>query len=134
MSWKKGNKGSDVVTGFLDQGVFFEGHLEFSGTLRLDGSIKGTIKTGDHLLVGENGVLEAEVHAGTVSISGKVTGVIHAKERVQIHTKGRVSGEIHTPVLVIETGAIFDGKSFMTEPGSPGPGVDQENRVTLQTG
>ncbi|MBZ5551815.1 MAG: polymer-forming cytoskeletal protein [Acidobacteriia bacterium] len=133
MNWKK-DKGPDVVTGFLDQGVFFEGHLEFSGTLRVDGSIKGTIKTDDHLLVGEHGVLEAEIHAGTVSIGGKVTGVIHAKERVQIHSKGRVSGEIHTPVLVIETGAIFDGKSFMTEPMESHPGVEQPDRVAAHAG
>ncbi|MBZ5534905.1 MAG: polymer-forming cytoskeletal protein [Acidobacteriia bacterium] len=133
MNWKK-DKGPDVVTGFLDQGVFFEGHLAFSGTLRVDGSIKGTIKTDDHLLVGEHGVLEAEIHAGTVSIGGRVTGVIHAKERVQIHSKGRVSGEIHTPVLIIETGAIFDGKSFMTEPGDSHSEIEQPERVAAPVG
>lgn len=120
MQWKKGSKGSDEVTGFLDQGAFFEGHLQFSGTLRIDGSLKGTIQTEDHLVIGENGILEAEVHAGTVSISGKVTGVVNAKEKVVIHPKGRVSGEIHSPALIIEQGAIFDGKTFMTHsPGEP---------------
>jgi cytoskeletal protein CcmA (bactofilin family) len=131
MRWKKSNTGSDVVTGFVDQGVFFEGHLEFSGTLRIDGSLKGTIKTDDHLLIGENGILEAEVYAGTVSISGKVTGVIHAKEKVRIHPKGRVSGEIYTPLLEIETGAIFDGKTFMTQASNVN--VSQENGGRLST-
>lgn len=133
MNWKK-DKGPDVVTGFLDQGVSIEGHMEFSGTLRVDGTIKGTIKTTDHLLVGEHGVLEAEIHAGTVSIGGKVTGAIHATERVQIHSKGRVSGEIHTPVLIIETGAIFDGKSFMNEPKDSHSGIEQPDRVPAQVG
>jgi cytoskeletal protein CcmA (bactofilin family) len=133
MNWRK-DKGSDVVTGFLDQGVSFEGHLTFSGTLRVDGFIKGTIKTEDHLLVGEHGVLEADIQAGTVSIGGRVTGVIHAKERVQIHSKGRVSGEIHTPVLIIETGAIFDGKSFMTEGKEIRGNVEKPDRAAAQVG
>ncbi len=134
MSWKKGSKDSDVVTGFIDQGVFFEGHLEFSGTLRIDGSVKGTIKTEDHLLIGENGILEAEIYAGTVSISGKVVGVIHAKEKVQIHPKGRVSGELYTPALEIETGAIFDGKTFMSQAGGSTVSIDQAERSSIQSG
>lgn len=133
MAWKKGNHGSDVVTGFVDQGVFFEGHLEFTGTLRIDGSIKGTIKTDDHLLIGENGILEAEIHAGTVSISGKVIGVIHAKEKVQIHPKGRVSGEIYTPLLEIETGAIFDGKTFMSQAGAATVSIEQGDRTAARS-
>ncbi len=126
MSWKKANKGSEDVTGFIDQGVFLEGHLEFSGTLRIDGSVKGTIKTDDHLLIGENGILEAEIHAGTVSISGKIIGVIHAKNKVKIHPKGRVSGEIYTPLLEIETGAILDGKTFMSQGGGAAPPASAE--------
>lgn len=134
MQWKKGNKGSEVVTGFLDQGVFFEGHLEFSGTLRIDGSLKGTVKTEDHLLIGENGILEAEVFAGTVAVRGKITGVIHAKQKVRIHPKGRISGEIYTPVLEIETGAIFDGKSFMTQSVAAPVSIESDDRIASQKG
>jgi cytoskeletal protein CcmA (bactofilin family) len=131
MHWKKGTKGADEVTGFIDQGVFFEGHLEFSGMLRVDGSIKGTIKTDNHLVIGENGILEAEIHAGIVSISGKVTGVIHAKEKVQIYPKGRVSGEIYTPALEIETGAIFDGKTYMSQSEKTAVSIDSGDRAAI---
>lgn len=134
MAWKKSNKGSDVVSGFLDQGVFFEGHMEFSGTLRVDGSIKGTIKTDDSLLVGENGILEAEIFAGIVSISGKVTGIIHAKTKVQIHPGGRMSGEIYTPSLEIETGAIFDGKTFMTQDAASPSGTESSDHMISAQG
>jgi cytoskeletal protein CcmA (bactofilin family) len=132
MAWRKENKSPNDVNGFLDQGVFFEGHLEFSGTLRVDGSIKGTVKTDDHLLIGENGILEAEIFAGTITINGKVTGVVHAKDKVQIHRKGRVSGEIYTPVLEIEPGAILDGKTFMSQSTGVAVSIDATDRGVAQ--
>ncbi|MCI0662940.1 MAG: polymer-forming cytoskeletal protein, partial [Acidobacteria bacterium] len=65
------------------------------------------------LLVMERGRIKATIQAGSVEVSGIVEGTITAKTAVKIHSTGRVYGDIYTPALIIEHGAVFDGKCHM---------------------
>src|SRR5271170_3090415 len=92
-------------TGFLDQGVKLEGRLECSGTFRIDSAMKGTLVSHETVIIGGH-------FDGTIKVSGKV----------EIQTKAIVTGEIHTPCLIMEPGAIFDGRCQMlsaTEAAKP---------------
>lgn len=117
MTWKwsgrEDNKGAGEWTGFLDSGVKLEGKLELSGTFRIDSEVKGTITSGQTLLLGDNAKVEGQIEGNHVVIAGRFDGVIFAKGRVEIQPKGVVTGEIHTPCLVIEAGGIFDGRCHM---------------------
>ena len=50
-----------------------------------------------------------------ISINGEFRGIVRASDRVEVHKEGRVYGEIYTPCLIIEAGAIFEGKCNMSE-------------------
>jgi cytoskeletal protein CcmA (bactofilin family) len=63
----------------------------------------------------ERGRVKATVQAGIVEISGIVEGTVTAKNSVKIHSTGRVYGDIFTPALIIEHGAVFDGKCHMLD-------------------
>jgi cytoskeletal protein CcmA (bactofilin family) len=63
----------------------------------------------------EKGCIKATVQVGAVEVSGIVEGTITAKNSVKIHSTGRVYGDIYTPALIIEHGAVFDGKCHMLE-------------------
>jgi cytoskeletal protein CcmA (bactofilin family) len=63
----------------------------------------------------ERGRVKATVQAGIVEVSGIVEGTITAKNSVKIHSTGRVYGDIYTPALIIEHGAVFDGKCHMLD-------------------
>ena len=63
----------------------------------------------------EKGVVKATVQVGVVEVSGIVEGTITAKNSVKIHSTGRVYGDIYTPALIIDHGAVFDGKCHMLE-------------------
>ncbi|HXZ11586.1 MAG TPA: polymer-forming cytoskeletal protein [Candidatus Sulfotelmatobacter sp.] len=104
---------SSEWTGFLEKGVKLEGKLEFPGTFRLDCVMKGTLSSSETLILGEHAVVEGQIYANYVAIAGRFDGVIEAKGRVEIRTKAIVTGEIHTPCLVIEPGAVFDGRCHM---------------------
>ncbi len=109
---KLGRKsGSDEFKGFLDQGTALTGELSFSGTLRVDGNVHGSIKTSDVLIVGEGASIHADIKAGEVQIHGSVSGNIDGSRRVNIFATGRVHGDIRTPQLVVEEGGRFDGRS-----------------------
>jgi cytoskeletal protein CcmA (bactofilin family) len=104
---------SSEWTGFLEKGVKVEGKLESSGTFRIDSVMKGSLTSSETLILGEHAVIEGQIHGNYVVIAGRFDGVIEAKGRVEIRTKAIVTGEIHTPCLIIEPGAVFDGRCHM---------------------
>ncbi len=106
-------KQGDDWIGFLDRGVQLEGTLNLSGTFRIDGVVKGTIRCEQTLVLGEKAEVEGEIEADQVSVSGRFHGTVRAKTRVEILAKGVVNGEVHTPSLVIEAGGILDGRCHM---------------------
>jgi len=105
-------KRNQMIT-FLGKETEFEGKLSFRGTLRLDGHFKGEITAGENLIVGEEGMIEADLHADYIVISGEVHGNILADQRVDIHPPGKVFGNIQAPAVVIDEGVIFEGKTRM---------------------
>ncbi len=112
-----GKSQSDIpsdIRGFLGDGTEINGEVRFSEILRVDGRVSGkVISENGSLLIGESGYIKASIEAGTVSVSGVVEGTITARIKVEIHSKGKVYGDVFTPNLVIEHGAVFDGKCHM---------------------
>ena len=103
-------------TGFLEKGVKFEGNLEAGGTFRIDSAAKGTIVSTETLIIGENASVEGMIQGNYVVIAGRFDGTIEAKGKVEIQPKAIVTGEVHTPCLIIEPGAVFDGRCHMLSP------------------
>ena len=81
----------------------------------MDGRFKGEIRSEDTLIVGETARIEGEVHVGNAIIQGEIVGNIYAKGKVELHHPGRVIGDITTPAVMIDEGAVFDGKCKMKE-------------------
>lgn len=110
-SWLERKK-SDAAewTGFLDQGVQLEGKLEAAGTFRIDSNMKGTLVSGDTLILGEHAFVEGEITGNCVLIAGRFVGKIEARGRVEIQASAVVTGDVVTPCLLIEPGGVFDGK------------------------
>jgi cytoskeletal protein CcmA (bactofilin family) len=112
------------LTAFIDQGSEFEGKLSFKDTVRIDGAFRGEISSENTLIVGESGEIEAEIKSTTVVISGSVVGDIHAAKQIFLHKTARVQGDLETPSIVMEEGAIFNGRLSMNASGgsaSSGP-------------
>jgi cytoskeletal protein CcmA (bactofilin family) len=101
---------------FLGEGVEITGEVRFSEIMRVDSHISGTIVSDSgSLLIMEKGVVKATVQVGVVEVGGVVEGTITAKTSVKILSTGRVYGDIYTPALIIDHGAVFDGKCHMLE-------------------
>ena len=101
------------LNGFLDAGCEVQGELRFENTFRVHGRFKGTVESEGQLIVGEGGVVEGVVTVGELHVSGRLEGRIVTSGRTEIGSKGRVEGEINAPVVVIESGAFFQGQCTM---------------------
>jgi cytoskeletal protein CcmA (bactofilin family) len=103
------------LTAFIDEGTEIEGTYNFSGTVMLNGRLAGEIVSNDTLIVGEKGVVHANIRAGVLLVSGEVVGNVHASERVELRGKARLVGDLETPVIVVEEGVLFEGQCRMTK-------------------
>ena len=113
MKLKKDN--ADELQSLLGEGVEMVGELSFSHGLLVEGIVKGKLRSEGSLMIGGKGRVEAEVVIKKVSINGEFRGVIHASDRVEINKAGKVYGDIYTPCLIIEGGAVFEGRCNMSE-------------------
>ena len=101
------------ISGFIDRDTEISGDVKFKENFRIDGVLKGKILTGNGLIVGESGEVEADIDVVTIAVNGRVKGSIKAKERIEIFSKGRVIGSLSAPKLIIEEGAFFQGSCQM---------------------
>ncbi len=110
----KKKKKNEVVSGFLGPDSRIEGDLEFSGTIRLDGHLRGKINSGNGtVIIGETAVIHADISVDAAIIMGKVNGTIEAGDRIEVYPPGCVNGDIYAPMISIDSGATFNGNCGM---------------------
>ena len=114
-------------TAIIGEGSEIDGKYTFSGTLILNGHLKGEIVSNDRLMVGAKAIVNANIRAGTVLIEGEVTGNVNALERVELCGTARVYGDIEAPVVSMEAGVLFEGNCRMTK-SRPMEGTQQRPR------
>jgi cytoskeletal protein CcmA (bactofilin family) len=110
----------DEIISILSEGVEISGELTFNHGLRVDGIIKGKVRSDAFLVIGSKGRVEAEANVCRISINGEFRGVVHASDRIEIHKEGKVYGDVYTPCLIIEAGGLFEGKCNMSEKRAAG--------------
>jgi cytoskeletal protein CcmA (bactofilin family) len=114
-------KKEDIIMGtgaaetVVGTSVKLKGNLKSDGDITVDGSVNGEIKTKGTVNVGPNAHIIANVQAKNVNISGTVQGNVLASEKLSISESGRVFGDISANILSISAGAVFSGKSTMSE-------------------
>lgn len=107
---------TDSFQAFLDSGASFEGKLCFSGTVRVDGHLRGEISSDGTLVVGETGVVEASLQLAGLIVHGTVSGDVRAEERVEVGATGEMEGNLETPSLKVEEGARVSAKVAVGRP------------------
>jgi len=121
MLWKKKavktpGKAAEL-SAYIDETSEIDGRYTFSGTVMLNGKFSGEISSSDTLIIGEKGVVNANIHAGIVLVNGEVRGNILGGDRVELRGTARVYGDVEAPVVVVEEGVLFEGHCRMTRGG-----------------
>lgn len=106
-------KRREKAINFVGESVKLEGKLTFEGTLRINGYFKGEISGTGNLIVGEEALIEARISASNVVIIGEIHGDIISQQKVDIRAPGRVFGNILASTVIVEQGAILEGKTSM---------------------
>lgn len=104
------------LSGFVGSGTILTGETSFKTMLRVDGHLKGKIKSDEGtLIIGATGQVDADIFVGEAIVNGAVNGNICTTNKLTLGRAARVVGDIEAPRLVIEDGAILEGGCNMVK-------------------
>lgn len=98
--------------------VSVKGNLYNKGSIQVNGSVEGEVKSDENIMVGETAKIKGPVIAKKIEVSGEIRGIVEAIEKLDINPTGRIFGDINVKSLTIKEGAIFVGKSAMASKDS----------------
>lgn len=86
------------------------GDLETEGLIRIEGRVRGTVRAGSQVLIGQGAQVEGDLHTKEAVVGGEVIGSIHATERVELQPTAAVTGNIMTPRIAVMEGGKVSGE------------------------
>ena len=110
-------QGAAGVESVIGPGLSVKGDIHSGGSLRVDGKVEGSISARGSVVVGEQGVVKADITADRVVVGGNVKGKVVGREKVEIVSPGRMYGDVHTKPskLLISEGVVFQGRCVMSD-------------------
>jgi cytoskeletal protein CcmA (bactofilin family) len=102
----------------LDSQLAMTGDLETTGSLRIEGTLDGSVLSADSVVIGVGCKISGDIHAREVVVGGTITGNVHASERVELQATAVVTGDVHTGSILIQEGGVVNGRVLMGPPGS----------------
>lgn len=113
---ERGEVGTNqAMISIVGPGMEVEGDCLVDGTLRIEGTLIGTIYAGKAVVVGKEGVVRGEIRTQDALVAGEVTGTLLAASRLEIQETARVQGEVRSRRLQLEEGAVLNGEIHMGE-------------------
>jgi cytoskeletal protein CcmA (bactofilin family) len=109
------------VISIIGPGMRVTGDCQTEGTLRIEGTVEGTIRAGKAVVLGKDGVVDGDISTQDAVIGGRVTGSIVAESRLELQATCVVDGEIRARRLKLDEGGKLTG-------------TVQIGEVTTQTG
>lgn len=117
----------------IASGTEVKGDVTFSGSLHVQGTIIGNIRSEsdeDQITIGETGKVEGEIKVPRIIINGRVSGNVHSNDHIELAEKAEVEGNVFYNAIEMIMGARVNGKLVRREAGQHLPSPDD----TIATG
>jgi cytoskeletal protein CcmA (bactofilin family) len=93
-------------------GTRIEGTVVATGSLRVDGEVKGTITAHKDVSLSSRGRVEADIQANSITLAGRVKGDLTAKADVSLPAESQLDGNIRAHN--VEVGGAVNGNIVAT--------------------
>jgi cytoskeletal protein CcmA (bactofilin family) len=114
MSRDKGNPGpvpaNEGVISIIGAGMRVVGNCDTEGTIRVEGTVEGTIRAGKAVVIGKDGRVVGDVYTQDAIIGGAVTGTVVAESRLELQATCVIEGEIHARRIKLDEGGRVNGE------------------------
>ena len=93
---------------------YFQGTLGVQGSLRVDGTLEGSVNNARHVIIGSEGKITGDVTGDVIVCGGQVTGNICA-ETLEMLATASVEGDIRAKKMVMAEGCRINGLCVIGE-------------------
>ena len=93
---------------------YFQGTLNVQGSLRVDGTLEGSVDNAHHVIIGTEGKIVGDVSAKVVVCGGKIEGNVCA-DMLEILAQASITGDIRAQKMVVEEGGRINGQCTIGE-------------------
>lgn len=97
----------------ISAGTVLNGDIISETDLRIDGTVKGSIKCSAKIIIGSTGFVDGNIEGGQADVTGKVQGNITVKDFLQLRGECNVAGNLSAAKLQIDPTATFNGQCKM---------------------
>lgn len=101
--------GREGVISIIGPGMRLVGDCDTEGTLRIEGTVEGTVRAGKAVVVGKEGVVDGDIVTQDAVIGGRVTGSIVAESRLELQATCAVEGQVRARRIKLEEGGKVNG-------------------------
>jgi cytoskeletal protein CcmA (bactofilin family) len=91
----------------VSRGTRIEGTVVATGSLRVDGQVKGKITAEKEVSLSAEGCVDANIQATSITLAGQVKGDLTAKGDISLPADSRLDGDIHA--LNVDVGGMVNG-------------------------
>lgn len=102
----------------IAKGSLVTGQIEGEGVFRIEGKLKGNLKTSKKIVIGETGIIEGDVICGDADIEGILKGSLIATNSLNLKSTCSIEGDVTTRKLSVEPGANLNGTCTMKDTSS----------------
>jgi cytoskeletal protein CcmA (bactofilin family) len=105
----------ETVISIIGPGMNVVGDCHTEGTLRVEGTVRGSVWAGKAVVVGRDGLVEGDITTQDAVVSGTVHGALVAESRLELQATCHVEGDIRARRMQLEEGAVLNGTVQMGE-------------------
>lgn len=87
---------------------YFQGTLSVQGSLRVDGTLEGSVDNARHVIVGTDGKILGDVTAQIVVCGGVIEGNVCA-DMLEVLAPAFIKGDIRAKKMIVEEGGRIEG-------------------------
>ena len=109
----------------IGPGMKIVGNCDTEGTLRIEGSVKGTVRAAKAVVIGKDGVVEGDITTQDAIIGGRVKGSVIADSRLELQATCVIEGEIRARRIKLDEGGRVNGTVHTGDVVRPGQATGQ---------
>jgi len=127
MFGKKVPSGSQArIDSLIGVGTTVEGKVRFSGGLRVDGEVRGSVESlaegaATTLMVSDQARIEGAVVVGHLVLNGTIVGPVSVSETLEMQPKARIVGDVSYCAIEMHQGAVIEGRLVHVGDGAREP-------------
>ena len=109
------NKPQGRIDSLIGAGTRVEGSIRFTGGLRIDGEVIGSVEAAEGassstLVLSEHARVEGAISVAHLVTNGTVVGPVSIGESLEMQSKSRIVGDVNYAMIEMHQGAVIEGR------------------------